>query len=172
MRIPGISLAMGNRLTLRYSRVSGSLPRIELAGLEVCISKYSRLSAQPNEDQSTCEEAGRINQAGQSELDRHQLWPVSTSASAGTAGCPQPGPINVRVRNGNFERANQNWRRGALAKSGMVGIVGFRGVHVSSVFPSALCSKLLAATVQPLGRQGKGDPVVQATGIPVSDEEL
>lgn len=45
MRIPGISLAMGNRLMLRYSRVSGSLPRMEFAGLDVCISRYSRLSA-------------------------------------------------------------------------------------------------------------------------------
>ena len=43
MRMPGISFAMGKRLMLRYSRVSGSLPKMELAGLDACMSKYSRL---------------------------------------------------------------------------------------------------------------------------------
>lgn len=59
--MPGISLAMGKRLMLRYSRVSGSLPRMELAGLDVCHNRYSRLSSRGATQHQSGGGGGRIN---------------------------------------------------------------------------------------------------------------
>lgn len=61
--MPGISFAVGNRFTFRYSRVPGSRPRIEFAGLDVCHSKYSRLE-RPRRQTKTHTEIGGERDGG------------------------------------------------------------------------------------------------------------